>query len=233
MTHTIHPCRSVLAYSSHSMKIPNQTDLASNHDSLVIVTAYDKAQEKLFRRIKRKKWSKTSHVLRGEWSQSMYHQGNIRFRVRFTEDRRYWALYSEGFGRKIEAVVVANRPTSVDEVTAEAMQAVEDADGPYIDVMVDYEDFDPETFRPFRKAARERSRQRKAELQAALEEKYRQAAAQSPAPQPSVQAQSPRPASAPQHPAQSGGPQPAPNAQQGENQKHLPHAQPSEKPEQP
>ncbi len=228
----------------------HESDPPDTQNSLVIVTAYDKAQEKLFRRIKRKQWSKTSFVLRGEWSQSMYHQGNIRFRVRFTEDRRYWALYSESFGRKIEAVVVANRPTSVDEVTAEAMQAVEDADGPYIDVMVDYEDFDPETFRPFRKAARERSRQRKAELQAALEEKYRQAAAQSPTPQPPVQPQSSRPAPAPQHPGQSGSPQeatkhqapnpqPAPNPQeatkpqQGENQKPLSNAQPPEKPQQP
>jgi hypothetical protein len=214
----------------------HECDLHATQNSLVIVTAYDKAQEKLFKRIKRKKWSKGSYVLRGEWSQSMYHQGNIRFRVRVTEDRRYWALYSESFGRKIEAVVIANRPTSVDEVTAEAMQAVEDADGPYIDVMVDYEDFDPETFCPFRTAARERSRLRRAEEKAALEAKYRQAAEQSPAPHPSPRAQYPHPAQAPQHPEPPGSPQrapkpqEAPNAQQGENEKPLPNAQPPEKP---
>lgn len=165
MTHAVHQFRRRLICAFIIiMKTPNNSDSASSLAPLVIVTAYDKDQAQLFRRLRRKKWAKGSARFLGEWNQTMYHQGNLYFRVRWTEDGRFWALYTAGFGKKIEAVVEATRKTCLEEVAAEALQAVEDADGPYINMMVDYDDLYLEPFNAYRRAARERSRERKQEL---------------------------------------------------------------------
>ncbi len=141
-------------------------DSGINQAQLAVVTAYDKANADRFRRLKRKKWVGEVLGIRGEWSQTIYHQGDVVFSLRSTADGRFWALYTEGFVRKIQAVVEAARETCAEEVAAEAMQAVKDARGPYVDLVDDYGDLEPEQFRSFQRAARERSKLRRQALQA-------------------------------------------------------------------
>jgi hypothetical protein len=141
-------------------------DLGTNSPSHNVITAYDKPNEAGFRRMKRKNWAQEVLAIRGEWSQTIYHQGNVAFSLRATADGRFWALYTRGFGRKIEAVAEAVCEASAEEMAAVMMQAVKDADGPYVDLIDEYGDLDPERFRAFQKSARVASQMRKQAMQA-------------------------------------------------------------------
>jgi len=111
-----------------------------------IVTIYTKADEERFLRLKRRTSGKWTFLVSGEWSQSPYHQGNISFYIRSSDDNRYWALMSGGFPRRIIAVADAPEDTRLEIAGGEMMRMVRAQDGDYIDLVHESGDIDFEAF---------------------------------------------------------------------------------------
>jgi hypothetical protein len=111
-----------------------------------IYTCYVQQQSEQFSRIKRRTSGKWTFLMSGEWSQSPYHQGNQRFYIRNSPDKRYWALLSSGFPKRIIAVAHTPEPREIEEVTAKMMGACKRAGGDYIDLINDSGDLDARKF---------------------------------------------------------------------------------------
>ena len=57
--------------------------------------------------------------LSGEWSETNYNQGNVRFLISYSDDKNAWALLSvASFPSRIIAVAESSSPMTVEEVGA-------------------------------------------------------------------------------------------------------------------
>lgn len=95
-----------------------------------------------FARLKRCKWGAWKFLLAGEWSASPFHQGRHRFYVASTRDRRYWALLTRGFPKRIIAVAQVETEVRLEKVAGEMLRIVKKRDGDYIDLVHSFGDID-------------------------------------------------------------------------------------------
>ena len=87
----------------------------------------------LFKQLKRKTPGSWRFLLSGEWSQSPYHQGNVQFYVRSSNENKNWAILSSGFPNRIVVVAIFDQPTSVEEASGFMLQTLEKRGGEYIE----------------------------------------------------------------------------------------------------
>lgn len=109
---------------------------------ITVVTHLDEKNERLFRRLKRKRYEDWLFLVKGEWSQSPYHHGDVMLYVAHTPDRLTWKTMTVGFGRRIVAVATLISEATTETVCAAMLQAVRDSGGDYIDLVDDYGDVD-------------------------------------------------------------------------------------------
>jgi hypothetical protein len=106
-----------------------------------IYTSYVPEQARACRRLgRRSAEGQWIFLISGEWSQSPYHQGDIKFFVRSSRAEKHWALLVSGFPRRIVATAFTPEPAQLEVVAAAMMRAVKQADGEYIDLVEDYGD---------------------------------------------------------------------------------------------
>jgi len=119
----------------------------NNHPNFKVIPYFVKNEINLkrFASIKRKKWSEEYFTVRGEWSQTWMHQGNLTFQVKFTSDKRYWALFRLGFPTRIYAVaeILSEGEMVLELVTAFMLNVFTKYENLYID---DPDIFDEDKF---------------------------------------------------------------------------------------
>ena len=114
--------------------------MSNNNDSLIILTYLQDADAMQFARLKRKKWGKWKLLVRGEWSQSPFHQGCTSFFATRSKDKSCWALLEQGFPRRIVAIAQTCADLSLEEISAAMMHKLASQGGPLIESPYEYGD---------------------------------------------------------------------------------------------
>jgi len=82
-------------------------------------------------------------LVSGEWSETNYNQGNVKFLISHSDDKNAWALLSvASFPSRIIAVAESSSPLTVEEGGALMLRRVQDAGGPYCEFLHDNGDID-------------------------------------------------------------------------------------------
>jgi hypothetical protein len=81
-------------------------------------------------------------LLSGGWSQTMYNQGNVKFQISHSDDKKAWALLSVAFPSRIIAAAESSSPMTVEEVGGLMLRRVQEAGGEYFDEVHDSGDID-------------------------------------------------------------------------------------------
>jgi hypothetical protein len=82
-------------------------------------------------------------LLSGEWSETNYNQGNVKFMISHSDDKKAWALLSVApFPSRIIAVADSSSPMTVEEVGALMLRRVQEAGGPYCEFLHENGDID-------------------------------------------------------------------------------------------
>jgi hypothetical protein len=111
-----------------------------------IYTCFAPEYTEVFRKLKRKTSGEWKLLVRGEWSQSTYHEGNHRFYVRHSNDKHYWAILSTGIPSRIVAVAHTPEPVELEVIAATMLRVVREHDGDCIDLAHEFGKFDRDTF---------------------------------------------------------------------------------------
>lgn len=111
-----------------------------------IYTRYVNDNAAAFKKLTRRTSGKWSFLVLGEWSQSPWHQGDLKFSIRSSEDRKYWALLSSGFPNRIVAVAHFIDGTNLETAGAQMLKALREQGGGYIDAVHEYGDIDISAF---------------------------------------------------------------------------------------
>jgi len=85
---------------------------------------------------KSKKWS-WEFLCKGEWSQTIYHQGNIAFDYGYTQEKDYWALMNVGFPKRIVCIAKTDPVDDPNKIVGAMLHHLYVHDGDYIDSVDD------------------------------------------------------------------------------------------------
>jgi hypothetical protein len=85
-------------------------------------------------------------LVSGEWSESMYNQGYVKFRISHSDDKKAWALVSVAFPSRIVAVAESSCPMTLEEMGALMLRRVQEAGGPYCEFLHDNGEIDIDRF---------------------------------------------------------------------------------------
>jgi len=107
--------------------------MSNNNDSPIILTYLQDADARQFARLKRRKWVGWKFLVRGEWSQSPFHQGYTSFFVTRSKDKTCWALLEQTFPRRIVAIAQTCADLSLEEISAAMMHKLASQGGPFIE----------------------------------------------------------------------------------------------------
>ena len=94
-----------------------------------------------FDRLRRKRWYDWQFVLRGEWSESPWHQGNYSFYIAHNKDKTLWAIRETTARTGI--CIIAATPNGVTDVASLAevmLEQLADWGGPAVEFVHDYGD---------------------------------------------------------------------------------------------
>ena len=91
-------------------------------------------EENPFQRLKRTRWAEEYFIARGEWSQTPFHQGDVRFHVSRSSDHRTWALKEIGFPTRMVAVAETTPDEPLELIAAEMMRQAQLHGGSYIEI---------------------------------------------------------------------------------------------------
>ena len=72
----------------------------------------------------------------------MYNQGNVRFQISYSDDKKAWALLSVAFPSRVIAVAESSAPITVEEAGGLMLRRVQEAGGQYFDEIHDNGDID-------------------------------------------------------------------------------------------
>ena len=70
-------------------------------------------------------------LISGEWSETPFNQGKVKFLISHSDDKRAWALLDVSFPNRIIAVAESSSPMTVEEVGALMLRQVQETGGPY------------------------------------------------------------------------------------------------------
>ena len=73
-----------------------------------------------FARVKRTRWQPWGFLVHGEWSESPWNSGTVRFYASPSADRRRWALKVHGFPIRIAAVAEVDRKLTLEDAADRA-----------------------------------------------------------------------------------------------------------------
>lgn len=107
-----------------------------------IFTCYDSESAEKFCSLKRRTKGEWEFLISGEWSETAYHQGNMSFLIRGSEDKCRWTLMRNGFPNKILAVVSAEEPCQLEVAGAQMMRALKKGGHESIDLVHEFGDID-------------------------------------------------------------------------------------------
>jgi hypothetical protein len=93
-----------------------------------------------FARVKRTRWQPWEFLLRGEWSQSPWHSGDICLLVAHGCSDRRFALKSVGFPTRIVVVAEADRAIDLESAAGAMMRQLRSDGGTYVDGYHDWSD---------------------------------------------------------------------------------------------
>lgn len=85
-------------------------------------------------------------LVSGEWSETMYNQGHVKFRISHSDDKKASALLSVAFPSRIIAVGESSCPMTLEEVGALMLRRVKEAGGPYCEFLHDKGEIDIDRF---------------------------------------------------------------------------------------
>ncbi len=106
--------------------------------NIICYTEEDKLSE--FKKLKRKKWEAFDFLMDGEWSESPYHEGDVRFYYSSTPNKKNWAIMEIGFPKRIVCVASLESPMDPIEVLARMLLRLDETGGTYIDLLNDGSD---------------------------------------------------------------------------------------------
>jgi len=110
------------------------------------ITTYLDENIRLFKKMKKQTSGSWEFLLSGEWSETPYHQGNVRFYYRASEDRCNWAILTEGFPKRIVVAATFDQPTGLEDACAIMLKTLKRKGGECVDLVDDSRDFDEERF---------------------------------------------------------------------------------------
>jgi len=100
----------------------------------------------LFQQLKRKTNGSWTFLLSGEWSQTPYHQGNVKFYVRSSNSNQNWAILSSGFPKRIVVAATFKQSTSVEVASGIMLQTLRKRGGEYFDYVHDVGEIEYQEF---------------------------------------------------------------------------------------
>lgn len=101
---------------------------------------WDRARPLELARVKRTRWQPWVFLVHGEWGQSPWHAGTVRFYAALSTSRHRWALMAHGFPTRIAAVAEADRALSLEDSAGAMLRRLAADGGEYVDCFHDRND---------------------------------------------------------------------------------------------